>query len=136
MPAAVPPFEDPAVAACFDAFAPEARKGLMVLRGVIFEEAARLPQIERLQETLKWGQPAYLTPDVRAATTIRLGVPRSGGFALFTHCQSSVMADFRALFGDRFTFDGNRAIHFEDAADLPLAPIAALVRGALTYHLK
>ena len=108
----------------------------MVLRGLILEEAARLPDIGRLQETLKWGQPAYLTPDVKAATTIRLGVPKTGGFALYTHCQSSVMSDFQAHFADRFMFDGNRAILFDTAKDLPLAPLATLIRAALTYHLK
>jgi hypothetical protein len=40
------------------------------------------PGVGALHETLKWGQPAYLTPETRSGTTLRLGVPKSGGYAI------------------------------------------------------
>jgi len=57
------PFADPAVKRRFDSFAPEARAGLLALRALIFQTAATIPGVGQVQETLKWGQPAYLTPD-------------------------------------------------------------------------
>ena len=103
---------------------------------LIFRTAKKTPSVGRIEETLKWGQPAYLTPDSKSGTTIRLGVPKSGGFALFVHCQTTLMSEFQTLFPDGFTYEGNRAIHFTDGQDLPHDTLRLLIKSALTYHLK
>lgn len=127
---------DPLVEKAFQDFPDNVRADLFGLRKLILETAATLPEIGTVQETLKWGQPAYLTPDTGAATTIRLGVPKSGGFALYTHCQTSVMSEFQALFPSELKFEGNRAVLFAAGAELPKGPLTALITRALTYHLK
>lgn len=136
MTQAIPPFEDPAVAAAYESFPPREREGLLVLRDLIFETAAETPGVGRLEETLKWGQPAYLTPETRSGSTIRLGLPKQGGFALYTHCQTTIIPDFRSLFPDDFHYEGNRAVHFNEGTSLPLDPLRLLIHSALTYHLK
>ena len=136
MTATKPPFEDPAVEAAFAAFPEPARSGLLTLRGLIFDTAATTPDVGKLEETLKWGQPAYLTPQTRSGSTIRLGLPKQGGFALYTHCQTTILSDFQSLFPDDFVYEGNRAICFDDGEALPLDTLRLLVRAALTYHLK
>lgn len=108
----------------------------MSLRALIFEVADTTSGVGLVHETLKWGQPAYLTSETKSGTTIRLGVPKLGGVALFTHCQTSVISDFQSLFPYDFTFDGNRAVVFPDAHLPPLQQLEPLVRMALTYHLK
>lgn len=129
------PFADPAVEKVFEAFPASAREGLLRLRGLIFDIAAETDGVGPLQECLKWGQPAYLTPKSKSGTTIRLGKPKQGGFALYTHCQTTVMAEMRDLFPDDFTFEGNRAVHFAPGDDLPMDKLTILIRRALTYHL-
>ena len=131
-----PPFENPAVAAAYESFPAPQREGLLTVRRLIFETAAETPGVGTLEETLKWGQPAYLTPKTRSGSTIRLGLPKQGGFALYAHCQTTIIPDFRNLFPDEFDYEGNRAVHFKDAASLSLDPLRLLVRSALTYHLK
>jgi len=131
-----PPFENPAVAAAYLSFPPLMREGLLALRKLIFETAAETAGVGTLEETLKWGQPAYLTPETKSGSTIRLGLPKQGGFALYAHCQTTIIPDFRSLFPDEFHYEGNRAVHFEEGAPLPLDPLRLLVRNALTYHLK
>ncbi|WP_298568672.1 DUF1801 domain-containing protein [uncultured Aliiroseovarius sp.] len=131
-----PPFANAAVADTFDSFPTDARAGLLDLRDLIFRTAKKTPSVGRIEETLKWGQPAYLTPDSKSGTTIRLGVPKSGGFALFVHCQTTLMSEFQTLFPDGFTYEGNRAIHFTDGQDLPHDTLRLLIKSALTYHLK
>ncbi|WP_259782758.1 DUF1801 domain-containing protein [Aestuariispira ectoiniformans] len=128
------PFADPAVEQAFDAFPSEAHEGLLQLRSLIFEIAAETEGVGPVQECLKWGQPAYLTPKTKSGTTIRLGLPKQGGFALYTHCQTTVMAEMRDLFPDDFTFEGKRAVHFTTETDLPLDKLTILIRRALTYH--
>ncbi|WP_416900211.1 MAG: DUF1801 domain-containing protein [Minwuia sp.] len=131
-----PPFADPAVAACFQAVPEPARSGMLALRRLIFETAAETPGVGALQETLKWGQPAYLTPETKSGSTIRIGLPKQGGYAIYAHCQTSIIPDFRSLFPDDFAFEGNRAIHFPDDVPPPAEPLRLLIRNALTYHLR
>lgn len=90
--------------------------------------------VGRIEESLRWGQPAYLTPETGSGSTIRLGVPGEGGFALYVHCRTTIIPDFRSLFPNDFTYEGNRAIRFEAGADLPTGPLRLLIASALTYH--
>ena len=129
-------FQDPKVQQAFQTFPDTLRPRLLHLRDLIFQTARDLPQIGALHETLKWGQPAYLTPETGAATTIRLGLPKTGGYALYTHCQSRVMPEFQALFPNDLKFDGTRAVLFDIDETPPEAPLRALITRALTYHLK
>ena len=45
---------------------------LMTLRALIFDVAAKTDGVGALDETLKWGEPAYLTRS-KSGSTIRLG---------------------------------------------------------------
>ena len=81
-----------------------ARDTLLKIRAMIYVLAADLP-VGRIEETLKWGQPSYATPDTKAATPIRLGITKNGTPAIFTHCQSTVMGDFQAICGPGYTFE-------------------------------
>ena len=131
----MPAITDPQVAAAFAAFPEPARSGLLALRGLIFTVAATTPGVGPLHETLKWGQPAYLTPATRSGSTLRLGATK-GGYALYAHCQTTIIADFRAIFPDDFRYEGNRAVHFAAEQAAPLDKLALLVARALTYHLR
>lgn len=130
------PFSDPAVAAAFDRFPASARAGLLEMRDLIFDVAAETEGVGALQETLKWGQPAYLTPETKSGSTIRLGAPKDGGLALYTHCQTTIISDFRGLFPDAFTYEGNRAVRFAEGDDLKPRALSLLIKSALTYHVK
>ena len=61
-------FADPAVAAVFAAYPAELRDRLMALRRLIFETAATTEGVGPLEETLKWGQPSYLTRRSRSGS--------------------------------------------------------------------
>ncbi len=128
-------FQSDAVAAAFDAAPPRARDGLLALRALIIETANGLPRIGRLEEALRWGQPAYLTPDRKAGTTLRLGVPGTGGFALFVHCRTSLIADYITMFPDQDRIEGARAVLFDHVAQVDPQRHGWLIRRALTYHL-
>lgn len=129
------PIEDPKVVSVFASFPENERNGLMALRELIFETARKTEGVGRLYETLKWGQPAYLTPETKSGSTIRLGLSKQGGFAIYTHCRTSLLSDFQFIFPKEFTYEGNRAIHFHAGVPLSLGRLEMLVRSALTYHL-
>lgn len=129
-------FDDPNVERVFAESPDAVRPSLMQLREMIFEVAAQTEGVGEIQETLKWGQPSYLTPETESGSTIRLGLPKQGGFAIYTHCQTTILSDFQTIFPDDFVYEGNRAIHFRPNENLPLDKLELLVKGALTYHLK
>src|SRR3954465_10661154 len=72
-------FADPAVAAVFAAYPVVLRKRLMVLRALVLDVAAKTGGVGRLTETLKWGQPSYLTPETKSGTTVRIDRLKAGG---------------------------------------------------------
>ncbi|MGH1463908.1 MAG: DUF1801 domain-containing protein [Cognatishimia sp.] len=130
------PFLDQTVTEAFDAFPDQTRPGLLKLRDLILTEAQNLPQIGQVQEVLRWGQPSFITPKVKAATPLRLGTHKASSFALFAHCQSSVISDYGLRFPGWDRLDGNRAVLFDDISDIEPFRLGTLIRHALTYHLS
>lgn len=129
-------FDDPQVAAAFDAHPKRVRARLMRLRQLIFDTATAAEGVGALQETLKWGQPSYLTPQTKSGTTVRLDAAKdgSGRSALYFHCQTHLVERFRARYGDVLKFEGNRAIVFAPEDDIPVEAVRHCVAMALTYH--
>lgn len=129
------PFERDEVAEAFDGYAPAARATLLQLRELIIETAARTEGVGPLQETLKWGQPAYLTASSRSGTTIRLDSKSPTHCSLFVHCQTDLVPRFRSLYPDVLECVGNREVTLDVHAALPEAPLRHCIALALTYHL-
>jgi hypothetical protein len=130
-------FSDPRVAEVFAHFPAPVRPKLLKLRELIFQTAAENPDIGRLEETLKWGQPSYLTNQTKSGSTIRLDALREkpDGYALYFHCQTNLVETFRKRFGRKFSYEGNRALHFSAANSIATHEVCECLVAALTYHL-
>jgi hypothetical protein len=131
----LPPMSHP-VQQAFAACTGSCQTGMHHLRRLIFTTAAAHPQIGRVVEDLRWGQPAYLTPDTRAACSLRIGPHHDGGFALLVHCQTHLIADFLAGPGVGHRTEGTRAVLYRTVAEIADDPIILLIAGALTYHQR
>lgn len=130
----------PDIAAVFDACAPNVKAKLLGLRRLIFETAARTQGVGPLEETLKWGQPSYLTTQSGSGSTIRIDrvKPKKEGdaaqVAIYFHCQTTLVDTFRGMYGRELKFEGNRAIVLDAAGALPAEPLRRCIALALTYH--
>ncbi len=115
---------------------PAVRPRLLELRRLIYEVASTTPAIGPLTETLKWGEPAYLTTASKSGTTIRLGVAKSApdDCALFFNCKTSLIQQFREQFSGHFRFEGNRALIISSQSDLPVTALLFCIHAALIYH--
>src|ERR1700712_3547171 len=82
---------DPAVEAVFNAYPKPAKARLLALRRLIFDTAKATREAGTLQETLKWGQPSYLTAETKSGSTIRIDQvkPATNQIALYFHCQTN-----------------------------------------------
>ncbi|WP_295808594.1 DUF1801 domain-containing protein [uncultured Nitratireductor sp.] len=131
-------FPAPEIADAFAAFPATVRPRLLRARTLILETAYRTEGVGHVEETLKWGQPAYLTPDTKSGSTIRLGVPRSqpDGWALFVHCQTDLVQQFRTHYPGHFTFEEARALLFKADEEIPERALSHCIALALTYHRR
>lgn len=135
---AVPPFQHEDVAATFAALPHAARRTLLQLRTLIFETAAELPGVGPLEEALRWGEPSYLTSTSKSGTTIRIHWKprRVDRCAMYVHCQTNLVQQYRLLHYDSLEFEGNRAVLFPIDEPLPEEALRDCIRLALTYHRR
>ncbi|EKF59360.1 hypothetical protein QWE_13948 [Agrobacterium albertimagni AOL15] len=105
---------------------------------MIFTIAAEIGDVGSLTETLKWGEPAYLTEVSRSGTTIRLGATREAPHesALLFNCKTSLIGMFRTAFPADFKFEGNRALVIPADRAMPRTPLLFCLTAALTYHQR
>jgi hypothetical protein len=113
------------------------RPTLLEVRGLILEVAAAA-EVGPLTETLKWGEPAYLTEVSRSGTTIRLGVTRGevSRCAVFFNCKTRLVEGFRERFAEEFSYEGKRALVLPHEADWSREALALCLADALTYHRR
>lgn len=130
-------FVDARVAAVFKDYPPGLRERLMALRELVFDTAAGTSGVGRLDETLKWGQPSYLTAESGSGSTVRLDrLKTRDGYAVYFHCQSGLVDRFRAIYPDTFAYEGKRAIVFETGARVPIRALRHCLALALTHHAR
>ncbi len=127
---------DPGVEKAFEAFSPAVRNRLLQLRQLIFRVAQDTEGVGELEETLKWGQPSYLTTRTKSGSTIRLGREKktAGDFAMYFKCQTSLVASFKERYPEVFRFEGNRAILFNLEDEFPVRELNHCIAMALTYN--
>ena len=131
------PITDAEVAAVFQAYPPKIRRKLLALRELILDVAASTQGVGEVEETLRWGEPAYLTSATESGTTIRIDwKPRAPAqYAMYFHCQTDLIANLRAAFSETLEFEGNRSIVLHGDAELPVEPLSFCIAAALRYHL-
>lgn len=125
------------VAAVFEAFPDPVGKSLMAVRSLIFETAEAMDGVGPVTETLKWGEPAYLTAKTRSGSTIRLGVPKSdpNRAAVFFNCNTTLVPTFRDRFPTAFDYLGNRALLLPGDQNAARDVLGLCLAMALRYHM-
>lgn len=128
--------DDEEVKAAFGQIPHDARKQLLAIRDLIFSTADSIDGVGEIEETLKWGEPAYITSKSKSGSTIRLGWKESAPdqCAVYFNCQTTLVDAFRTLHPD-LHFQGNRAIVFDVSSVLPTEELAHCLGMALTYHM-
>ena len=131
-------FSEPAVDAVFRAYPAPIRARLLALRRLIFDTARTNKGVGRLEETLKWGQPSYLTAETKSGSTIRIDQIKSTAnqYAVYFHCQTDLVETFRELYPREFSFGGNRSIILNAEDEISEPALRHCLALALTYHLN
>lgn len=129
-------FTNAAVQTVFENYPATLQKKLLALRQLIINTAATTAGVGPLTETLKWGEPAYLTPS-KSGSTVRIGCAKDQTtYAIYFNCNTTLVDTYRSMFPHTFKVEGNRALVFALNDALPVQELAFCISMALTYHLK
>jgi Domain of unknown function (DU1801) len=118
--------------------APPLRSALKNLRRLILETAHETEGVGPIEEALRWGQLSFVTTESGSGSTIRIDALRGNPakYAIFFHCQSGLIADFRNRYPGKMQFVGERSIEFSLEQPLPVTELKHCISLALTHHLR
>lgn len=124
---------DPEVKDIFDNYPKSVQQQMLTLRELVLSAASEIDGLENLEETLKWGEPSYLT---KYGSTVRMDwkEKKPEQYAIFFKCTSSLVPTFKTIYKDKFKFEGNRAIVFKLDDKIPESELKHCISMALSYH--
>lgn len=107
---------------------------MQYLRELVIETARQTPEVAVLEETLKWGEPSFVTKN---GSTLRMDWKKKtpNQYAMYFQCTSRLVDTFRLVFEHKFHFEGERAIVFHLNQEIPESELKECIKAALRYHL-
>ena len=88
--------------------------------------------IANLEETLKWGEPSYIST---IGSTIRFDwkVKYPEQYGIYFNCKTTLVETFKEIYGDTFNYEGNRAIIFKVEEKLPIKKLSHCISISFRY---
>jgi len=124
---------NPAVESVFNKKDKPIQEKLRMLRALIIETATEIGEIKQLEETLKWGEPSFLT---KHGSTLRMDWKKKtpNQYQLYFKCTSRLVETFKEVYGSNFEYEKSRAIVFQIDQEIPLIEVKNCIKAALIYH--
>jgi hypothetical protein len=124
---------DPCVKTVINNYPKFVKKQMRHLRELVLCTASEIGGLEYLEETLKWGEPSYLT---KHGSAVRMDWKEKNPdqFAMYFKCTSQLVPTFKTIYKNKFQFEGNRAIVFKLNDKIPDTELKHCISLALTYH--
>ncbi len=114
------------------------RSALLDMRNIILDVAQSIEGVGPIEEALRWGQLSFITTRTKSGSTIRIDALRSdpNKYAVYVHCQSGLIDEFRTRYPKQMTYIDQRSIEFTVGEPLPMAELKHCISLALTFHLR
>ncbi|NHN24695.1 DUF1801 domain-containing protein [Flavobacterium jejuense] len=124
---------NPKVDAVFANYPYFVKEKMQQLRELVIETAEEIEEISHIEETLKWGEPSFIT---KKGSTLRMDWKEKtpNQYAIYFQCSSRLVTTFRLVFGTKFEYEGNRAILFQTNQKIPKNALKECIKATLTYH--
>lgn len=115
-----------------DSYPEKARIYAKQIRALIYK-TAELEGIDRIEESLKWGEPSFKSP---GGSPVRMDwkAKNPGNFYIFFNCKTTLVETFRILYDSRLKFEGSRAIIMDLTENIPEDILIHCFSMALKYH--
>ncbi|NME71313.1 DUF1801 domain-containing protein [Flammeovirga aprica] len=124
---------DPAVLQVFENYPNTVKQKMHFLRTLVIETAEEMENVASLEETLKWGEPSYVT---KHGSTLRMDWKSKtpDQYAMYFQCSSRLVETFQSVFGSTFQYEGKRAIVFDLDQEIPIDALRSCIKATLQYH--
>jgi hypothetical protein len=116
----------------YQSYPDAARRVLLTIRGAIHEVAAA-ESLGEVVETLKWGEPSFLTKQ-GSAVRIDWKSKQSDSVSVYFNCNTKLADSFKELYGDTLKIVGNREIVLPIEGDVPISTLKLCLSMSLRYH--
>lgn len=112
-----------------------ARMRCLEARAIIYD-VAKASGAAPLVETLKWGQPSWLPAQKGIGTTLRVWWSETTplNLSFFVNCQTDLIAQFKDIYPETFTYSKNRGFSIRLDAPFPKDAFAHCAILTLGYH--
>lgn len=129
-------FEDAKVKEKFLSYPGNIQLKLLVIRDLIFKVASSLDGVGPIYETLKWGEPSYVTLKTKSGSTCRINWKKNTPtkYYIYFNCKTTLVETFKEIYGPLFRYGCNRSIILDASEELPIDEISDCIAMALTYH--
>lgn len=124
---------DPAFESVLDNYPDMVQDQMRALRQLVLDTAAEIPEVTVIEETLKWGEPSFIT---KHGSTLRMDWKSKNPeqYAMYFKCTSRLVETFRLVYGDVFNYEKNRAIWFRLDEPTPKDALKKCIQATLMYH--
>lgn len=125
--------KNPKVEEIFGNYPDLIRDKMQHLRELVIETAEETEGVTELEETLKWGEPSFIT---KHGSTLRMDWKEKtpNQYAMYFQCTSRLVDTFRLVFDQKFQYEGKRAIVFQLNQKIPEMELKECIKATLTYH--
>lgn len=109
------------------------RYKMQLLREFVTETAEEMQDVNVLKETLKWGEPSFLT---KHGSKLRMDWKEKSPdqYAMYFQCKSRLVNTFRLVFNYKFQYEGKRTIIFQMNQKIPELELKECIKASLKYH--
>lgn len=117
----------------FKKYPKDIRPKMNNLRKLIIDVSDSDVSIKEIEETLKWGEPSYITKN---GSTLRIDWKEKNPdqYAMYFKCTSKLVPTFKEVFGDLFKYENTRAILFDLDDEIPEDELKICIALTLHYH--
>ncbi len=124
---------NPQVEAVFANYPDFVRDKMQFLRKLVIETAEETEGVTDLEETLKWGEPSFVTKN---GSTLRMDWKEKAPdqYVMYFQCTSRLVDTFRLVFDHKFKYEGKRAIVFQLNQKVPELELKECIKASLRYH--
>ena len=125
-----------AVAAAIADYPKPARETFHAIRAIVLRAAETSRVVGPLTETLKWGEPAYLTEASKSGSTLRIAwkPAKPEHIGVLLNCRTTLVETMRSIYPEVFDYQANRAVLVRLDAPLPTDALDHCARLTQTYH--
>ena len=119
----------------YNSYPSSIKKEILELRELIFEVIEKDDEIDFYEETLKWGEPSFLTKSSGSTLRINWKTKNPDSISLFVNCRTKIISIFKELYPNDFQYIGNREIRLSLNDPYSKNKLKKCIEVVLKYNL-